>query len=223
MNMFSQIWTLIVKEFLLEWRQKYAINGLLLYVSSAVFVAYLSFNLEIQKLEPITWNTLFWLILLFSAFNAIAKGFMQEKAGRQHYYYILVSPYAIILSKIIYNILLMLLIALVGLGGYSLFLGNPVQDLPFFMVNLLLGAIGFASTLTMVSAIAAKANNNSVLMAVLGFPVILPMLLLLIKVSKNAMDGLDRGVSLEEIATLGAINLIVISVSYLLFGFLWRS
>jgi heme exporter protein B len=91
------------------------------------------------------------------------------------------------------------------------------------MVNLLLGAIGFASTLTMVSAIAAKANNNSVLMAVLGFPVILPMLLLLIKVSKNAMDGLDRGASLEEIATLGAINLIVISVSYLLFGFLWRS
>jgi heme exporter protein B len=218
-----QIKSLIAKEFLLEWRQKYAINGLILYITSAIFVAYLSFNLETQKLQPITWNTLFWLILLFSAFNAIAKGFMQEKAGRQYYYYSLVSPYLIIISKIIYNVVLMLLIALIGLGGYSLFLGNPVQDLPFFILNLVLGAIGFASTLTMVSAIAAKANNNSVLMAVLGFPVILPMLLLLIKVSKNAMDGLDRGSSLEEIATLGAINLIVVSVSYLLFGFLWRS
>lgn len=218
-----QIKSLIAKEFLLEWRQKYAINGLILYISSAIFVAYLSFNLETQKLQPITWNTLFWLILLFSAFNAIAKGFMQEKAGRHYYYYALVSPYAIIISKIIYNVVLMLLIALIGLGGYSLFLGNPVQDLPFFILNLVLGAIGFASTLTMVSAIAAKANNNSVLMAVLGFPVILPMLLLLIKVSKNAMDGLDRGSSLEEIATLSAINLIVVSVSYLLFGFLWRS
>jgi heme exporter protein B len=134
-----------------------------------------------------------------------------------------VNPYAIIISKIIYNALLMLLITLVGLGGYSLFLGNPVEDLGFFVLNLLLGALGFSSTLTMISAIAAKAGNNAVLMAILGFPVILPMLLLLIKVSKNAMDGLDRGASTEEIFTLLAINLIVVSVSYLLFGFLWRS
>lgn len=223
MLLFFQVLSLIQKEFLLEWRQKYALNGLLLYITSAIFVAYLSFNLDTDKLNPITWNALFWLILLFASFNAMAKGFMQEKAGRFYYYYTIVSPYAIILSKIVYNTLLMLLIVLVGLGGYSLFLGNPVQDLPFFMLNLLLGAMGFASTLTMVSAIASKANNNSVLMAVLGFPVILPMLLLLIKVSKNAMDGLDRAVSIEEIFTLLAINLVVISVSYLLFGFLWRT
>ncbi|MDX1905281.1 MAG: heme exporter protein CcmB [Thermonemataceae bacterium] len=221
--MFAQIKSLILKEFLLEWRQKYALNGLLLYVASAVFIVYMSFHLNTDNLEPITWNALFWLILLFAAFNSIAKGFMQEKAGRQLYYYTLVSPYAIILSKIIYNTLLMLLIALVALGGYSLFLGNPVQDLPFFMLNLFLGAMGFASTLTMVSAIAAKANNNAVLMAILGFPVILPMLLLLIKVSKNAMDGLDRASSTEEIFTLLAINVIVVAVSYLLFAFLWKS
>jgi len=221
--MFRQIFQLVVKEFLLEWRQKYALNGLLLYVTSAIFVVYLCFNLETQKLEPITWNTIFWLVLLFSAFNAVAKSFMQERAGRFYYYYMAVNPYAIIISKIIYNALLMLLIALVGLVGYSLFLGNPVEDLGFFVLNLLLGALGFSSTLTMISAIAAKAGNNAVLMAILGFPVILPMLLLLIKVSKNAMDGLDRGASTEEIFTLLAINLIVVSVSYLLFGFLWRS
>ncbi|GAB4132258.1 MAG: hypothetical protein OHK0045_23020 [Raineya sp.] len=221
--MFRQIFHLVGKEFILEWRQKYALNGLLLYVSSAVFIVYLCFNLETQRLQAITWNTIFWLILLFSAFNAVAKSFMQEKSGRFFYYYMSVSPYAIILSKIIYNALLMLLIAFVGLGVYSLFLGNPVEDLFFFAFNLLLGAVGFASSLTMISAIAAKAGNNAVLMAVLGFPVILPMLLLLIKVSKNAMDGLDRAASSEEILTLLAINLIVVSVSYLLFGFLWRS
>lgn len=221
--MFQQIFQLIGKEFILEWRQKYALNGLLLYVTSAVFIVYLCFNLETQRLQPITWNTIFWLILLFSAFNAIAKSFMQEKSGRFYYYYMAVSPYAIIISKIIYNALLMLLIAFVGLGTYSLFLGNPVEDLVFFGLNLVLGALGFSSTLTMISAIAAKAGNQAVLMAVLGFPVILPMLLLLIKVSKNAMDGLERASSSEEILTLVAINLIVISVSYLLFGFLWRS
>jgi heme exporter protein B len=219
----AQFLQLIRKEFLLEWRQKYALNSLLLYVSSAILIVYLSFNLETQKVEPITWNTLFWLVLLFSSFNAIAKGFMQEKAGRLFYYYMTLNPYLLILAKITYNALLMLLISLVGLGGYILFMGNPVQDFPFFLLNLILGALGFASTLTMISAIASKANNNAVLMAILGFPVILPMLLLLIKVSKNAMDGLARSSSTEEIFVLLCINVIVVSVSYLLFGFLWRS
>jgi heme exporter protein B len=75
----------------------------------------------------------------------------------------------------------------------------------------------------MVSGIATKAGNNSVLMAVLSFPVIIPMLVLLIRVSKNAMDGLDRGLSSDEIITLLAINAIVLAVSYILFPYLWRS
>jgi heme exporter protein B len=75
----------------------------------------------------------------------------------------------------------------------------------------------------MVSGIAAKAQNSTTLMAVLSFPIIIPMLLMLMKVSKNALDGLDRSLSIDEIITLLAMNLIVISVSYLLFPYLWRS
>lgn len=75
----------------------------------------------------------------------------------------------------------------------------------------------------MISSIAAKASNSSTLMAVLSFPVIIPMLLMLMKLSKNAIDGLDRSVNTDEVLTLLAINLIVVSVSYILFPYLWRS
>jgi heme exporter protein B len=92
-----------------------------------------------------------------------------------------------------------------------------------FIASILLGALGFSTTLTMVSGIASKAGNNSVLMAILSFPVIIPMLLMLMKVSKNAMDGLDRASSSDEIVTLLAINAIVVSLSYVLFPYLWRS
>jgi heme exporter protein B len=117
----------------------------------------------------------------------------------------------------------MLLLALVGYGFYSLMLSNPVQDHLLFLSSILLGALGFSATLTMVSGIASKAGNNSVLMAILSFPVIIPMLLMLMKVSKNAMDGLDRASSSDEIVTLLAINAIVVSLSYVLFPYLWRS
>jgi heme exporter protein B len=223
MLIFKEISTLLRKEFVLEWRQKYALNGLLLYVISAVFIAYQSFRLATNRLDGVTWNTLFWLILLFAAFNAVAKSFMQERSGRLLYYYSLASPQAVILSKILYNVLLMAVIAVVGLGSYSIFLGNPVQDNVLFFSNLLLGCVGFSGTLTLVSAIASKVHNNATLMAILGFPIILPLLLLLIQVSKNALDGLDRSVSYPELLTLSAMNVILIAVSWWLFPFLWKS
>ncbi|UOQ79148.1 heme exporter protein CcmB [Hymenobacter sp. 5516J-16] len=211
------------KDFRLEWRQRAALNGMLLYVGSTVFVCYLSFSLRGGQLPAPAWNALFWIVLLFSAVNAVAKGFLQESRGRMLYYYTVVRPQAVILAKIGYNALLLLGLALVAFGLYAVVLGNPVQDTPLFMGNVLLGAVGFASTLTLVSGIAAKATNSSTLMAVLGFPLMVPMLLLLIKVSKNALDGLEFEASQSSLLTLVALNMIVGAVSYLLFPFLWRS
>ncbi len=185
----KEVTALFKKELILEWRQKYALNGILLYVVSTVFISYLSF----KSIDEITWNALYWIIMLFSAVNAVAKSFIQESSGRQLYYYTLASPEAIILSKMLYNTLLMLVLATLGYTVYSLVLGNPVGDQGLFIVNMLLGAVGFSACLTMVSAIASKAGNNAALMAILSFPVIIPILLMVIRVSKNAMDGIDRG------------------------------
>ncbi len=218
-----QLGALVRKEFLLEWRQRYALNGMLLYIVGAVFVCYLSFNARRGQLTPIVWNTLFWIILLFTAINAIAKSFVQERAGRQLYYYTLASPEQIILAKIGYNTALMGVLALLGYSTYSIVLGNPVADVPLYLLTLALGAVGFAASLTLVSGIASKAENPATLMAVLSFPVVLPLLLLLLKVSKNAMDGLDRSVSWGEVGTILAIDMIVLTLSWLLFPFLWRS
>jgi heme exporter protein B len=219
----QELKALIEKEIRLEWRQRYALNGMILYIVSTVFVCYMSFALKSKGMEPITWNTLFWIILLFTAVNSITKSFTQERAGRQLYYYTLASPQGIILSKIIYNIVLLLALSLIGLFIYIMFLGNPVQNLLMYLTAVVLGAIGFSSTLTMVAGIASKSENTSTLMAVLSFPIILPMLSMLIRLSKNAMDGLEWNTSYDEILILLAIDAIVITISYLLFPFLWRS
>ncbi|WPP48404.1 heme exporter protein CcmB [Catalinimonas niigatensis] len=221
--LWKEIKLLIRKEVVLEWRQRYAFNGILLYVVSAVFVCYLSFNLQRGALNVVTWNALFWIIMLFAAINAIAKSFMQEQYGRQIYYYTISSPQGIILSKMLYNVALMLILAFTCLLVYGVVMGNPIQNLGLFIVNLFLGAVGFSSTLTMVSGIASKTNNSSTLMAILGFPLLIPMLLMVIKVSKNAIDGLEVSVSYDELMVLGAINVLVGTVSYILFPYLWRS
>jgi heme exporter protein B len=111
----NEIRLLVRKEIQLEWRQKYAMHGLLLYLASTVFVCYLSFKAKQQAIHPITWNTLFWIILLFIAINAIGKSFTQESAQRNLFYYTIASPEAIIFSKITYNTLVMVAISLIGI------------------------------------------------------------------------------------------------------------
>lgn len=220
MQIVKQVGYLIKKEMLLEWRSKYALNGVLLYVVSTVFVCYLTF---ISVPNKLTWNALFWIIMLFASINAVAKSFLQESRGRHLYIYTLVSPIALIIAKTIYNSLLMLALTFIALFFYSLvFPFNPETDLLMYLVATALGSLSFATIFTMVSAIASKAGNGGMLMAILSFPIVIPLLIVLIKLSKNAIDGLDRSVSLDDIGLLIVINILVTTVSLLLFPYLWR-
>ena len=226
MKLADQTWYLLKKEILLEWRSKYAFNGVLLYVVSTVFICYISFNLTPgfagSNGYTIVWNVLFWIIILFASVNAIAKSFMQESKNRLLYYYTIASPQAIILSKTIYNILLMSLLSVLALLVYQLFFTNTIGDPLFYFLAVVLGSISFSTTFTMISAIASKAGNNGTLMSILSFPVVIPIILVLIRLSKSAMDGLDRSLSYGHMGVLFAINAIVIATSLLLFPYLWR-
>lgn len=218
MNLLSQVRFLLRKEMLLEWRSKYALNGVLLYVVSTVFVCFLSFIGG----DKVALNALFWIIMLFASLNAVSKSFLQESKGRQVYIYTIASPLALIISKTIYNVLLMTLVTMIALAVYTLVFDFVPDDFGLYFVATLLGSLSFSTIFTMVSAIASKAGNGGMLMAILSFPVIIPVLILLVKLSKNAMDGLDRSVSLDEIGMLLIINTLVMAVSLLLFPYLWR-
>lgn len=217
--MLAQIKALLYKELTLEWRNRYALNGLLLYVVSTVFVCYLSFR---QITSVPVWNALFWIIMLFASINAVGRSFIQEQKGRLLYFYSTCSPQAFVLAKMVYNAIIMWVIGLLGYIIYFLFIGDLVQDHLMFGLALWLGSTGFALILTLMSAIASKTDNNLSLMAILSFPVQLPFLITLIKFSKNAVDGLDPSVSYGLITVLGMIIVIVVALSYLLFPYLWR-
>jgi heme exporter protein B len=215
----NQIGYLIEKEIRLEWRQKYAFNGLLLYVGATVFICYLSFK-EIVDIP--VWNALFWIIQLFAGVNAIAKSFLQESTGRMLYYYVVADPRAIILSKIIYSFLLMMFLSGVNLLFYSILIGNPVENMFMFIISMILGSLGLSSVLTMVSAIAARAGHSAALMPILSFPVLLPLLMTTIRLSKNSIDGLAWVASQPLIIIIASLNLMIIAVSFLLFPYLWK-
>jgi heme exporter protein B len=219
----SVILTLISKEFRLELRRKAVLSGIGLYLISLTFICYLTFSLRHNSISQATWSALFWLAILFSVINSVAKSFIGERRGLAIYYYTIAGPNQIIISKILYNTILCVLLSLVGYALFALLIGNVVVDNSVFLLTLLLTSWGFAASLSLISGIAAKANNSNVLMAVLSFPVVIAVLLLAIKATKNAVDGLDFSSSSDELINLTAINCILTTLAYLLFPYIWRS
>ena len=141
MHLANQVKQLVKKEMRLEWRSKYALNGVLLYVVSTVFVCFMSF---ISMPDKLTWNALFWIIMLFASINAVAKSFLQESKGRHLYMYTLVSPLALIIAKTIYNSLLMIGLTLIALLFYSMVFEPPKEmDMPMYLVAVILGSLSY--------------------------------------------------------------------------------
>jgi heme exporter protein B len=173
--------------------------------------------------EATAWNGLFWMNLLFICINAVAKSFLQESRGRMIYYYSIAGPLDFILAKLFYNVLLMLIMSLLSIVLFSFFLGSPFANTLQFLGITCLGGISISLVFTLLAAIAARANQNAALMAILGFPLIIPQLLLLVKISKSAFGEIFRdGALLQMVLLLSGLDVMVILLSVILFPFLWK-
>lgn len=218
--MLKRTMALLKKDILLELRQMHIIYGILLYIASTVYVLFLSLQ---DSPSSNTWNSLFWVVQLFVCVNAVAKSFLQESKGRMLYFYSVASPKEFIISKLVFNAILMSVMTSVSLILFYIFLDNPVSDgLKFFGIAML-GGFSLSLVFTLMSAIAAKAQQNSALIAILGFPVILPTLLLILRLSKAAFAEVFREGAVLQLAGLVLLmDILVIALALILFPFLWK-
>lgn len=219
----SQIKILFVHEWRIDMRNKSSLFATLLYAISAIYVCFLSFGAKQNNMNILVWNAFFWIISLFSCMNAVARNMNKDAENQQSYLYYLLSAQTFIISKIIYNSLFLTSLGIITFIFQSFILGNKVQDNLLYLFSICVSMIGFSASLTLISSIAAKTKNNATIMAILSFPTLIPVLLLALKLCKNAIDGLEFSSSSDEIITIIAIDIISVTVSILLFPFLWKN
>ena len=214
----NNIYTLLKKDILIEFRQPYTFFGVLLYIASTTFVIYLSMGQPEDKV----WNGLFWVILLFICINAVARSFIQDGRGRMLYFYTIASPIQFIFSKLIYNSLLMILMSGLSLILFTILLGNPLEHGLLFFGIACLGGISLSLVFSFLAAIAAKASQPSAIMAILGFPLIIPQLMLLMKIANIAFSDIVQNGLAQMIGLLCGFDIMIIALAYILFPFLWK-
>ena len=214
----KSILTLLKKDMLLEFRQQYTFFGILLYIASTTFVIYLTMG----QPDDEVWNGLFWITLLFICINTVARSFLQEGRGRMLYFYTIASPIHFIFSKLIYNSLLMCFMSGLSLLLFNLLLGNPLETSLLFFGLSCLGGISLSLVFSFLAAIASKAQQPSAIMAILGFPLIIPQLMLLMKIANIAFADVVQNGLPELVGLLCGFDIMIIVLSYILFPFLWK-
>lgn len=222
--MFFSVYTLLVKDFTLEFRNKYLIGGLLLYVVSTVYLIYYFLGSQngLADIQSKTWVTLFWVVILFSTLQAIMKSYQLETKERFLYYYTIIDPKHFIVAKMLYNFIFISFLTLICFAAFAVFIGNPVKAYGVFFIAILLGASAYSFLFTMITGIALKADNNGALAAILGFPIVLPLIIYMGKVTREAFDvGVSDNFTINLII-LGSFNIILFTLSTVLFPVIWR-
>lgn len=214
----KNIINLLRKDLLLEVRQQYTFYGILLYVTATIFVLYLSMG---QPEGPV-WKGLFWMIQLFICVNAVAKSFLQEGRGRLLYFYSIAGARDFILAKLLFNALLMILMSGVSLVLFLFMMGDPMGHTGYFVLISCLGGVSLSLVFTFLSALAARAQQGAALMAILGFPLVIPQLMLLNRISTIAFEDVLQGGLGWMLAILAALDLLLIVMAIILFPFLWK-
>lgn len=216
----KQITNLLQKDLLLEFRQQHTFYGILLYVASTIFVLMMAVG---RNPTSDVFNALFWVIQLFVCINAVAKSFLQEDKERMLYYYYICTPVQFVIAKLMYSAIISVIMVLMSLVLFFLLLGNPGIEMAGFFFIGFYGALSLSLVFTLMSAIAAKAQQNAAIMAIMGFPLVIPQLLLLIRISRFTYGEVFRGGAVNQmLLVLTGLNILVIALALVLFPFLWK-
>jgi heme exporter protein B len=156
--------------------------------------------------------------------SGLSRAFVsEEERGTTMTLQLIASPSTVFSGKLIFNLLLVFLMNFVITILFGiLFTSFVIRNIPLFAIAFLFGNIGIAVSSTIIAAIISKASSKGTLYPVLSFPILLPLILTLLELTRFAIDGNSILSSMTEILVLVCYDVIMATASYLLFDFIWK-
>ncbi len=220
--MIRQAIAIFTKDLMSELRTRYAINALLMFV--VVTLAVIMFSLVGESLSPGALTGMLWVVMFFAAMSGLSRSFVaEEERGTTMTLQLLASPMSVYLGKLLFNLLLVVALNIFIVLLFLLVMDQfTVAQPDLFWTVMLLGSVGIAAATAIIAAIIAKANTKGTLFPVLSFPVLLPLLMAGIAATKVAVEEPVWDNALPELQMLASYIVVVVTVSFLLFDFVWK-
>ncbi len=215
-------YSLFKKDWQSELRTRYAINALAMFI--LVTISVILFSIGSEKVSEYLTGGLLWVVIFFSAMSGLSRAFVsEEERGTTLTLQLIAAPATIFNGKLIFNLLLVFLMNIAITFLYSiLFDSFVINNWYLFLLAFVLGNIGIAVSSTTIAAIISKASSKGTLYPVLSFPILLPLILTLLELTKFSIDGKTIEESFVEIAVLVCYDVIMLTAAYMLFDFIWK-
>lgn len=209
------------KDIVSEFRTRYAFNAVVMF--ALVTLTVISMSLGIMKLTPELAAALFWIILFFAAMSGLAQAFIkEEEGGTAMILKLSADGLVIFFGKFLFNVLLLAMLGVLIVPLFIILLHSPPENWATFMVGVVLGIIGLAGATTIIAAIVAKATVKGALFTVLSFPILMPLLIAVIEISKVSFAGGGFGDISSSLQLLVAYDIVMVTISVMMFDFVWR-
>lgn len=221
MEFFRGSWAVLRKDLRLEWRSRYALNMLLMFVLSSLLL--IGFAIGQETVGQRMQSALLWIVILFSASIGLGRSFVaEEEKGTVLLLQLNVPGSQVFAGKLIFNLLLLLAVDAVALVVFAILLNMVIEDWSLLILALVLGSVGLAGATTLLAAIIARATNKGPLLPVLLFPLLIPLLLSVVRASRAALEGgLGFTGAMGDLQTIALFGGVVITAAVLLFEFVW--
>ncbi len=217
----SRVAALLKKDLLEEFRTRYAVNALLMFAVTALVMV--SFAVGVNTLSATLHAALLWIILFFASMSGLSRSFVKEEEQNTAAALRLAAPAEVVyVGKLIFNFLIMLVLAVLILLLYLFLLNPPLGSPALLVLVIFLGVVGLSGATTILAAIVARASNQGTLLPVLSFPVLLPLLVTAINATRVSMEGGTIGDLSQGLLFLVAYGGIIVTASLLLFDFVWH-
>jgi heme exporter protein B len=210
------------KEWRCEFRTRYALNTLGLFAFTTLVVVSVSLGplgVSVSQGTAVL-PVLLWVILLFSAAAGLPRAFVQEEETQTATALRLAAtPSALFCGKLLYGLTLTLALEALVTPVFVAMTSLDVKSPLLLAVVLAAGGYGLAAGSTLVAAIIAQARSKGTLFSVLAFPVLLPLLLIAVELTRHAVAGDPADVALLQLVLYdGSVTV----AGFMLFPVVWN-
>lgn len=190
------------KEWRCELRTRIALNTLVLFAVTTLVVVSVSLGpMGVSKAQgSALLPVLLWVILLFSVAAGLPRSFVQEEeSGTATALRLSATPSALFCGKLLYALTLVAALEILITPIFVTIMNLRIESPGLLAGALAAGGYGLAVGSTLVASIIAQARTRGTLFSVLSFPILLPLLLLAIELTRNAFLGDPAGVALPQL------------------------
>lgn len=187
----ARAFAVLAKDWRTELRSRYALNSLALFAFSTLVTVSMALGPigssdEAESMLPVV----LWLILLFAATAGLPRTFVgEEETHTAIALRLSAEPEAVFAGKLGFALTLTFALEILVVPLFLAMTDLVPKQPGLFVATLLAGGFGLAAGSTLVAAMVAQARGKGTLFAVLLLPILVPLLVMAVALTRAAVSG----------------------------------